>query len=72
LARVVDRNQLGLAWGLHAGWVFGMASLDSADLIRYTGRTSEWLTGLKKKPLAGAMGLLFLLTTAGVLWAVNS
>ncbi len=71
LARLVDRNQLGLAWGLHAGWVFGMASLDSADLIRYTGRTSEWLTGLKKKPLAGAMGLLFLLTTAGMLWAVN-
>lgn len=70
LARGVDHNHLGLAWGLHAGWVFGMASLDSANLIGYTGRASDWLTGLKEKPLAGAMGLLFLLTTAGALWAM--
>ena len=71
LARGVDHNHIGLAWGLHAGWVFGMASLDSANLISYTGRTSHWLTGLKEKPLAGAMGLLFLLTTAGALWVMN-
>ena len=71
LAREVDHNHLGLAWGLHAGWVFGMASLDSANLISYTGRASHWLTGLKEKPLAGAMGLLFLLTTAGALWTMN-
>lgn len=71
LARRVDHNHLGLAWGLHAGWVFAMASLDSAHLISYTGRASQWLTGLKEKPLAGAMGLLFLLTTAGALWMMN-
>ena len=71
LARRVDHNHLGLAWGLHAGWVFGMASLDSANLISYTGRASQWLTGLKEKPLAGAMGLIFLLTTAGALWIMN-
>ncbi len=71
LARRVDHNHLGLAWGLHAGWIFAMASLDSANLISYTGRASQWLTGLKEKPLAGAMGLLFLLTTAGALWIMN-
>ena len=72
LSQSVDHHHLGLAWGLHAGWVWGMASLDSAHLIGYTRRASAWLTGLKEKPLAGAMGLLFLLTTAGGLWVMSS
>ena len=68
IARWADGGSLGLACGLHAGWVWGMASLDTAQLIRYTDHGSEWLTGLKKQPLAGGMGLLLLCGTGGLLW----
>ncbi|XHX77161.1 MAG: type II CAAX prenyl endopeptidase Rce1 family protein [Stenomitos frigidus ULC029] len=72
IARWADGGSLGLACGLHAGWVWGMASLDTAQLIRYTDRGSEWMTGLKKQPLAGGMGLLLLCGTGGLLWSFVS
>ncbi len=68
LARYVDGGSLGLAWGLHAGWVWAIASLDSAQLITYTGIGSEWVTGKNGKPLAGAGGIFCLLATGGILW----
>lgn len=71
IARWADGGSLGLALGLHAGWVWVMASLDTAQLIDYTDRGSEWMTGLKKQPLAGGMGLLLLGVTGGVLWGLG-
>ncbi|MBW4448194.1 MAG: CPBP family intramembrane metalloprotease [Spirirestis rafaelensis WJT71-NPBG6] len=68
LARFVDRGNLGLAWGLHAGWVWAIASLDTAELITYTGKVPEWLTGKNKKPLAGAAGIVCLLLTGLILY----
>lgn len=68
VARWADGGSLGLACGLHAGWIWGMASLDAAQLVHYTDRAPEWMTGLKKQPLAGGMGLLLLGVTGGVLW----
>jgi membrane protease YdiL (CAAX protease family) len=68
LARYVDNGSLGLAWGLHAGWVWAIASLDSAQIINYTGNSSEWLVGKAGKPLAGAVGILCLLATGGIIW----
>jgi membrane protease YdiL (CAAX protease family) len=68
LARFSDRNNLGLAWGLHAGWVFLIACLDTAELITYTGKVPEWLTGKNKKPLAGAAGIVCLLLTGLILY----
>jgi len=68
IARWADKGNLGLACGLHAGWVWGMASLDTAQLIHYTDRGSEWITGLKKQPLAGGMGLLLLGVTGTIIW----
>uniref|UniRef100_UPI00187ED08E CPBP family intramembrane glutamic endopeptidase n=1 Tax=Oculatella sp. LEGE 06141 TaxID=1828648 RepID=UPI00187ED08E len=68
VARWVDSGNLGLAWGLHAGWVWAIASFDTTQRFTYTGHGSEWLTGLKGKPLAGLFGILFLLMTAAVLW----
>lgn len=68
LARLCDKGNLGLAWGLHAGWIWGLSCIDSAKLITYTGKGSAWLTGLAEKPLAGASGILCLLGT----WAVLS
>ena len=68
LARYIDSGSLGLAWGLHAGWIWAIASLDSAQIISYTGKAGEWITGQAGKPLAGIVGILCLLATGGILW----
>ncbi|GAX42546.1 abortive infection protein [Tolypothrix sp. NIES-4075] len=68
LARFSDRNNLDLAIGLHAGWVWAIACLDTAELITYTGKVPEWLTGKNKKPLAGAAGIVCLLLTGLILY----
>lgn len=72
LARACDGGSLGLAWGLHAGWIWAIASLDTAQLINYTGTVPAWITGLGKKPLAGGVGILLLLATSSLLWLVLS
>ena len=66
-ARICDRGNLGLAIGLHAGWILVIASLDTAKIIAYTGRVPEWITGIKAQPLAGVAGIFFLVVTAGIL-----
>lgn len=71
LARWVDGGNLGLAWGLHTGWIWTIASLETLEAMTYTQKGPEWMTGLGGKPLAGLMGLCFLLTTGLVLWGFN-
>ncbi len=71
LARLCDRGNLGLACGLHAGWICGLASIDTAGSIKYTGKASVWLTGLGAKPLAGVAGILCLFGTAAAVWILN-
>ncbi|MGF1479414.1 MAG: lysostaphin resistance A-like protein [Cyanophyceae cyanobacterium] len=66
-ARLADGGSLGLAWGLHAGWIWGLSTLDACELVTYTGKASAWMTGLGKQPLAGAVGILYLLATGGLL-----
>ncbi|MBR8840210.1 MAG: CPBP family intramembrane metalloprotease [Stigonema ocellatum SAG 48.90 = DSM 106950] len=70
-ARFTDGGSLGLAWGLHAGWVWAAACLDTAQLIDYTDKVSELVTGKYKKPLAGVAGIVCLLMTGGVLWVFS-
>ena len=67
LARWVDGGSLGLAWGLHAGWIWGLTCLEEAELIAYTGKIPIWVTGLAGNPLAGISGLVCLLITGLVL-----
>lgn len=67
LARWADAGNLGLAWGLHAGWVWVIASSDTLQAIQYKGRVAEWVTGIGGKPLAGAIGVLFMLLMAALL-----
>lgn len=67
LARVSDRGNLGIAWGLHAGLIWAIATIDTAQLITYTGKVSEWFTGKYKKPLAGVTGMICLLGTGLIL-----
>lgn len=66
-ARIVDGGCLGLAWGLHAGWVWSMVSLDTAGIVRYTGKSPEWVTGMSGKPLAGLLGIILLFVTGVVI-----
>ncbi|MFB2893140.1 lysostaphin resistance A-like protein [Aerosakkonemataceae cyanobacterium BLCC-F50] len=67
LARWVDNGNLSLAIGLHAGWIWGLTTIDSAQLISYTGKGSAWFTGKNGKPLAGAAGIFCLLITGTLL-----
>jgi len=66
-ARVCDGGNLGLAIGLHTGWILIIASLDTAKVITYTGNVPEWITGIKGQPLAGVSGIFFLVMTVGIL-----
>ncbi len=68
LARYVDKGNLGLAWGLHSGWVWAIATIDTANLVTYPGKVPQWVTGKYGKPLAGVAGISFLLATGAVLW----
>jgi uncharacterized protein len=66
-ARRASGGNLGLAWGLHAGWVWGLTCLDTAEVLVYTDKGSVWLTGWGHNPLAGVSGIVCLLVTAAVL-----
>lgn len=68
LARFAASGNLGLAWGLHAGWIWAIATLDTAQLITYTGKVSDWFTGKNKKPLAGLAGIICVLGTGVIIW----
>ncbi|MEO1428901.1 MAG: type II CAAX endopeptidase family protein [Cyanobacteria bacterium J06633_8] len=72
LARFADNGSLGIAWGLHAGWVWCIAIIDTLSLINYTGKSSEWITGKNQKPLAGVAGILCMGITAVALYLVMS
>ncbi len=60
LARWLDGGNLALAWGLHAGWVFGLASVDATGLLTYPNPLGNLWVGKQNQPLAGLGGLLCL------------
>ena len=64
----LDGFSLGLPWGLHAGWIFGILCIESWGSLTTTGRISAWVTGPTGQPLAGLSALVFLAGTAVVLW----
>ncbi|MDY6781540.1 MAG: CPBP family intramembrane glutamic endopeptidase [Cyanobacteriota bacterium] len=63
VARWVDGGSIGLAWGLHAAWIFALTCLDSAQLISYPKENAAWIVGMGGKPLVGIAALLYLLAT---------
>ena len=67
-ARLADGGSLALAIGLHSGWIWGLSCLEEAQLISYTSKSSVWMTGGEKQPLAGISGIVCLLGTGAVLW----
>ena len=72
LARFADHGSLGLAWGLHAGWVWSIASIDTLNLVKYPDNNLDWITGKNKKPLAGVAGIFCMVITAAALYFVMS
>jgi uncharacterized protein len=66
-ARLFDNGSLGLACGLHAGWIWGLSTIDSAQLLVYTGKGSAWITGIGGQPLAGIAGIVCLVGTGAIL-----
>ncbi|MBW4516746.1 MAG: CPBP family intramembrane metalloprotease [Timaviella obliquedivisa GSE-PSE-MK23-08B] len=54
------QGRLGLPIGLHGGLVFGYYVVNVGNLVAYSGRVPEWVTGLNGNPLAGGTGLIFL------------
>lgn len=52
------RNCLGIAIGLHAGLVWGYYVLNVGKVVQYPQVVPEWVTGIDRNPLAGAMGLV--------------
>lgn len=70
LARWLDGDGLGLAWGLHGGWVWGVAVVDTALGDRRWAPQPEWLFGIQGHPLAGGLGLLLLLGNGAIAYGL--
>jgi membrane protease YdiL (CAAX protease family) len=72
-ARIVDSHSLYLAIGLHAGWIWSLTCIDSAQLLTYNYSDRHlWITGINQQPLAGGAGLFCLIVTGFVLWAIGN
>lgn len=61
---VQHQGRLGLPIGLHAGLVWGYYIINVGHLARYSGQVPEWFTGIDQNPLAGLVGLVFLVLLA--------
>lgn len=65
----VDGSNIALPWGLHAGWIWGIASVDGLEVIRAKGTVPAWIGGIDGNPLAGGLGLVLLgLTGVAIAW----
>ncbi len=62
------RERLALPIGLHAGLVWGYYIINVGQVVKYTGRIADWVTGVDQNPLAGLMGFLFLSILALGMW----
>lgn len=73
LARWVDGGSLGLAWGLHAGWIWGLISLDTTQILEpKPGSTwPQWVGGVDGQPLSGLVGILIVGITGLILGLVG-
>lgn len=67
LAKFNHGDRLGICIGIHAGLVWGYYIVNVGELITYTNKVPEWVTGIDRNPIAGVMGLIFL---TGLMWFV--
>jgi uncharacterized protein len=55
-----NRNLLGMSIGLHAGMVWAYYIIHVGNMVKYSGKVGEWVTGIYGNPLSGLLGLFFL------------
>lgn len=67
IARWVAMGNLGLAWGLHAGWIWGLACISEYLESQPVEQKPRWLTGRPDQPLTGLLDILLLGGTAGLI-----
>lgn len=65
------RGNLAVPMGLHGGWVAAITGVNLSGAIAYPGTVPAWITGVGGNPLAGVIGVVFLLVVYGVVraWA---
>ena len=68
IARWADGGNLSLAWGLHAGWVGGLAYIDMFLKPQPAEQMPLWLVGRPNQPLTGGLDFLLMVVTAGLVW----
>jgi len=64
IARRRREGRLGIAIGLHGGLVWCYYIVNTTHWLKPTGVAPEWVTGISGNPIAGIMGLLFLMAIA--------
>jgi uncharacterized protein len=70
-AKRLCQGRLGLSIGIHAGLIWGWYVVNVGKLIEYTGKVPVWVTGINDNPLAGVVGLSFLVILALWMWSKN-
>jgi uncharacterized protein len=60
IAKRQHQNLLGISIGLHAGMVWAYYVINVGNMVKYSGRVSDWITGINGNPLSGLLGLVFL------------
>jgi uncharacterized protein len=60
IAKRQHQNLLGISIGLHAGLVWSYYIINVGNMVKYSGRVSDWITGINGNPISGLLGLIFL------------
>ncbi len=60
IAKRQNSNLLGMSIGLHAGMVWAYYIVNVGNMVKYSGRVSDWITGINGNPISGLFGLIFL------------
>ncbi|MGL5083197.1 MAG: lysostaphin resistance A-like protein [Microcoleaceae cyanobacterium] len=71
LACFTQAGTLGLAIGLHGGWIFGLSGLDTVGTLSPTDQVPRWVTGGSSRPLTGLVDGLMLGAIAVLLRIVD-
>ena len=61
VAKRSHKNLLGISIGLHGGLVWGYYLINVGQIVKYNDKVPYWITGIDNNPIAGIMGLIFLL-----------
>jgi len=54
-------NLLGISIGIHSGLVWGYYIINVGQMVKYKDIVPQWVTGIDQNPIAGIMGISFLL-----------